>query len=85
MLGRSEALLNAVAAERTGAFAKGSAGHEGERPSGFLEWRAAADRLTTTPGYMHGEGKNPDTEPVSTTELYGFVGKVLEIAGALTE
>jgi wobble nucleotide-excising tRNase len=35
--------------------------------------------------YMHGEGKNPDTEPVSTTELHGFVGKVLEIAGALTE
>jgi hypothetical protein len=35
--------------------------------------------------YMHGEGKNPDTEPVSTTELHGFVGKVLEIAGTLTE
>jgi wobble nucleotide-excising tRNase len=35
--------------------------------------------------YMHGEGKNPDTEPVSATELHGFVGKVLEIAGALTE
>jgi wobble nucleotide-excising tRNase len=35
--------------------------------------------------YMHGEGKNPDTEPISATELHGFVGKVLEIAGALTE
>jgi wobble nucleotide-excising tRNase len=35
--------------------------------------------------YMHGEGKNPDTEPVSATELHGFVGKVLEFAGALTE
>jgi hypothetical protein len=34
---------------------------------------------------MHGEGKNPDTEPVSAIELHGFVGKVLEIAGALTE
>jgi wobble nucleotide-excising tRNase len=35
--------------------------------------------------YMHGEGKNPDTEPVSSTELHGFVGKVLEIAGALVQ
>lgn len=35
--------------------------------------------------YMHGEGKNPDTEPVSATELHGFVGKVLEFAGALTQ
>lgn len=35
--------------------------------------------------YMHGEGKNPDTEPVSATELHGFVGKVLEFAGALTD
>jgi hypothetical protein len=33
--------------------------------------------------YMHGEGRNPDTEPVHTTELHGFVGKVLEIAGTL--
>jgi wobble nucleotide-excising tRNase len=35
--------------------------------------------------YMHGEGKNPDTEAVSTTELHGFVGKVLEFACALTQ
>jgi wobble nucleotide-excising tRNase len=35
--------------------------------------------------YMHGEGKNPDTEPVSSTELHGFVGKVLEITGALAQ
>lgn len=34
---------------------------------------------------MHGVGTNPDTEPVHTTELHGFVGKVLEIAGALVE
>ncbi len=34
---------------------------------------------------MHGEGKNPDTEPVSATEWHGFVGKVLEFAGALTQ
>jgi hypothetical protein len=31
------------------------------------------------------EGKNPDTEPLHTTELGGFVGKVLELTGALTE
>jgi hypothetical protein len=35
--------------------------------------------------YMHGESPNPDSEPVNTTELKGMVGKVLEIAGALTE
>jgi wobble nucleotide-excising tRNase len=35
--------------------------------------------------YMHGEGKSPDTEPVHTTELIGFVGKVLELAGALVD
>jgi len=33
--------------------------------------------------YMHGEGKNPDTEPISKSELAGFVRKVLVIAGAL--
>jgi wobble nucleotide-excising tRNase len=33
--------------------------------------------------YMHGEGKNPDTEPISKSELAGFVHKVLVIAGAL--
>jgi wobble nucleotide-excising tRNase len=33
--------------------------------------------------YMHGEGKNPDTEPISKSELVGFVHKVLVIAGAL--
>jgi wobble nucleotide-excising tRNase len=43
------------------------------------------DINTYTRKYMHGEGKNPDTEPVHTTELHGFVGKVLEIAGALVE
>jgi wobble nucleotide-excising tRNase len=43
------------------------------------------DINTYTRKYMHGEGEKPDTEPVSTTELHGFVGKVLEIAGALTE
>jgi hypothetical protein len=43
------------------------------------------DINTYTRKYMHGEGRNPDTEPVSTTELHGFVAKVLEIAGALTE
>ncbi len=35
--------------------------------------------------YMHGEGKNPDTEPVHRNELEGFVGKVLVIAGALAD
>ena len=35
--------------------------------------------------YMHGEGRNPDAEPISTTELGGFVGKVLELTGALTQ
>jgi energy-coupling factor transporter ATP-binding protein EcfA2 len=35
--------------------------------------------------YMHGEGENPDTEPVTAMELHGFVGKVLEFAGALTD
>jgi hypothetical protein len=34
---------------------------------------------------VRGEGKNPDTGPVSTTKPHGFAGKVLEIAGALTE
>ena len=29
------------------------------------------------------EGKNPDTEPISKSELAGFVRKVLVIAGAL--
>jgi wobble nucleotide-excising tRNase len=33
--------------------------------------------------YMHGEGKSPDTEPISKSELAGFVRKVLVIAGAL--
>lgn len=33
--------------------------------------------------YMHGEGKNPDIEPISKSELAGFVRKVLVIAGAL--
>jgi wobble nucleotide-excising tRNase len=35
--------------------------------------------------YMHGEGRNPDMEPVHATELLGFVGKALVIAGALTD
>ncbi|WP_428667583.1 AAA family ATPase [Reyranella sp.] len=43
------------------------------------------DVNTYTRKYMHGEGKNPDTEPLHTTELSGFVGKVLELTGALTE
>jgi hypothetical protein len=33
--------------------------------------------------YMHGEGKDPETEPISKSELVGFVQKVLVIAGAL--
>jgi hypothetical protein len=43
------------------------------------------DINTYTRKYMHGEGTNPDKEPVHGTELHGFVGKVLEIAGALAE
>jgi wobble nucleotide-excising tRNase len=43
------------------------------------------DVNTYTRKYMHGEGKNPDTEPLHATELMGFVGKVLELTGALTE
>jgi wobble nucleotide-excising tRNase len=35
--------------------------------------------------YMHGEGPNPDGEPVYETELKGFVQQVLEIAGALSD
>ncbi len=43
------------------------------------------DVNTYTRKYMHGEGKTPDTEPLHTTELGGFVAKVLELTGALTE
>jgi len=43
------------------------------------------DVNTYTRKYMHGEGKNPDTEPLHATELAGFVAKVVELTGALTE
>jgi wobble nucleotide-excising tRNase len=43
------------------------------------------DVNTYTRRYMHGEGRRPDSEPVHATELHGFVGKVLEICGALTD
>ena len=43
------------------------------------------DINTYTRRYMHGEGRKPDSEPVYSTEVLGFVGKVLEIAGALAD
>jgi hypothetical protein len=58
--------------------------HDG--PPYLLSAYAEIDDINTyTRKYMHGKGKNPDTEPVHTTELHGFVGKILEIAGALAE
>jgi hypothetical protein len=33
--------------------------------------------------YMHGENPNAASEPVSRSELQGFVGKLLEVAGAM--
>ena len=33
---------------------------------------------------MHGENPNAANEQVSADELHGFVGKTLEVAGALT-
>jgi hypothetical protein len=41
------------------------------------------DINTYTRRYMHGEGRNPDGEPVHATELHGMIGKVIEIAGGL--
>ena len=35
--------------------------------------------------YMHGEGPDPDNEPISETELKGFVEQVLDIAGPLAD
>jgi len=34
--------------------------------------------------YMHGENPNAAREVLSGGELHGYVGKVLEICGALT-
>jgi wobble nucleotide-excising tRNase len=51
-------------------------------PSILLDVYDAIDDLNNyTRKYMHGEGKNPNTEPVDALELNGFVRKVLEIAG----
>ena len=41
------------------------------------------DINTYTRRYMHGENPNAVTEPVSRSELHGFVDKLLEIAGAM--
>jgi wobble nucleotide-excising tRNase len=41
------------------------------------------DINTYTRRYMHGENQNAALEPVSRSELQGFVGKLLEIAGAM--
>jgi hypothetical protein len=55
-------------------------------PPILVEAYADIDDINTyTRRYMHGEGRNPDSEPVHTTELEGMVVKVLEIAGALSE
>jgi len=35
--------------------------------------------------YMHGEGPDPENEPIYETELKGFVEQVLDIAGALAD
>ena len=40
------------------------------------------DINTYTRRYMHGEAPHAESEPVSTEELIGFVGKLLEITGA---
>ena len=34
--------------------------------------------------YMHGENPNAATEQVSPDELHGFVGKTLEVVGAMS-
>jgi wobble nucleotide-excising tRNase len=41
------------------------------------------DINTYTRRYMHGENPNASSEQISRTELHGFVGKLLEIAGAM--
>lgn len=41
------------------------------------------DINTYTRRYMHGENPNAASEPVSRRELQGFVGKLLEIVGAM--
>ena len=43
-----------------------------------------SDINTYTRRYMRGENPNAASESVSTDELLGFVGKLLEITGALT-
>jgi wobble nucleotide-excising tRNase len=43
-----------------------------------------SDINTYTRRYMHGENPDAASEAVSTDELLGFVGKLLEITGALT-
>lgn len=42
------------------------------------------DINTYTRRYMHGENPNAASEPVSRRELQGFVGKLLEIVGAMS-
>jgi len=42
------------------------------------------DINTYTRRYMHGEARNPDGEPLHSSELHGMIGKVLEICGALS-
>jgi hypothetical protein len=55
-------------------------------PPVLVEAYADIDDINAyTRRYMHGEGRNPDSEPVHATELEGMVAKVLEIAGALAE
>jgi wobble nucleotide-excising tRNase len=63
----------------------GKVREDGGPPILFDAYDDLDDVNNYTRKYMHGEGQNPDTEPVHATELLGFVGKVLEIAGALTE
>jgi hypothetical protein len=59
---------------------------EANSPPILVDAYADIDDINTyTRRYMHGEGRNPDGEPVHTTELEGMVAKVLEIAGALAE
>lgn len=59
---------------------------EAQSPPVLIEaYHDIEDVNTYTRKYMHGEGKNPDTEPLHGTELHGFVGKVLELTGALTQ
>jgi hypothetical protein len=57
---------------------------ENNGPSALLQHYNRIDDLNTfTRKYMHGEGRNPDAEHLSVSELRGWVKKTLELTGNL--